>query len=100
VDGTSFLPLLLGKDQGFSDRTIFWVRREGGSFGGQAYYAARTGDHKILQNTPYEAIQYFNLEEDPYEKVALEQADSEIFNNLRRELQEHIQQSGSIPWQK
>jgi arylsulfatase A-like enzyme len=100
VDGISFLPLLQGKDQEIPERSMFWVRREGGNYGGQAYYAARKGDHKILQNTPYEAIQYFNLKEDPYEQEALEQADSEIFKNLREELREHIQQSGSIPWQK
>lgn len=100
VDGISFLPLILDPSRKIPKRSMFWVRREGGSYGGQAYYAARMGDAKILQNTPYEAIRFFDLNEDPYEKVALEQADSEIFKSLRKELQEHIQESGSIPWQK
>jgi len=100
VDGISFLPLLLGKDQEAPERYMFWVRREGGIYGGQAYYAARKGDHKILQNTPYEAIQLFDLEKDPYETEALDQSDSEVYKELRKELQEHIQQTGRIPWQE
>lgn len=99
VDGISFLPLLRRNDQELPDRNLFWVRREGGHYGGQAYYAARRGDFKILQNTPYEAIQFFNLDEDPYETRPLDQSDSEVFNQLRKDLREHIRQSGKIPWQ-
>jgi arylsulfatase A-like enzyme len=99
IDGESFLPELKGAVRPPSDRTVFWVRREGHVYGGQAYYAARRGDYKILQNTPYEGIQFFNVGKDPYEKVALETEDSEIFRSLRSALQEHIQETGRIPWQ-
>jgi arylsulfatase A-like enzyme len=101
LDGISLLPTLLGKQDNSPERTIFWVRREGGpAYGGQAYYAARQGDYKILQNTPFEPIQFFNLKEDPYETNPLDQFQSDAYSNLRSQLQEHIQKSGSIPWQK
>ena len=78
-------------------------------YGGQAYYAARYGDYKILQNTPYEPIQYFNLKKDEYEKEALDPSDplspsnpseEKTFQTLRFQLQEHIRKAGEIPWQK
>jgi len=100
IDGLSFLPELMGEVRPPSDRTVFWVRREGHVFGGQAYYAARSGDFKILQNTPYEGFQFFNVGEDPYEKAPLDTEDSDIYLSLRSSLQEHIQEAGRIPWQK
>jgi arylsulfatase A-like enzyme len=100
IDGESFLPELKGEVRSPSERTVFWVRREGHAFGGQAYYAARRGDYKILQNTPYEPFHFFNVGEDPYEHTPLETKDSEIYTSLRSALQEHIQETGRIPWQK
>ncbi len=99
IDGSSFLPVLKGEEHNDPERTVYWVRREGGAYGGQAYYAARRGDHKILQNTPYEPFQFYNIGNDPYEKSPLPVSDSEIYKSLRTELRKHIQQSGSIPWQ-
>ncbi len=99
IDGTSFLPLLKGEEYDEPERTVFWVRREGGSYGGQAYYAARRGNFKILQNTPYEPFLFFNVGEDPYESIPLSISESEIYKTLRSDLRLHIQQTGSIPWQ-
>ena len=106
IDGISILPTLLGNQQTTNDRFLFWVRREGGKYGGQAYYAARYGDYKILQNTPYEPIQYFNLKNDEYEKEPLDPSDpsdqieNKIYKTLRSQLQDHIRKAGEIPWQK
>ncbi len=101
VDGISILPTLLGKQQTTNERYTFWMRREGGDkYGGQAYYAARHQDDKILQNTPFEAIQFFNLQTDEKESKALDQEKSDIYKNLRIQLQEHIRKAGSVPWQK
>ncbi len=100
IDGISILPTLLGNKQTTNDRFVFWVRREGGYYGGQAYYAARYRDFKILQNTPYEPIQYFNINNDEYEKNALDPSEDEIYQELRSQLQQHIRRSGEIPWQK
>ncbi len=99
IDGKSFLPELMGEDRPPLDRTVFWVRREGHRYGGQAYYAARQGDYKILQNSPYEAFQFFRVGKDPYEKEALDTESSEIYKSLRSAMQEHIQETGRIPWQ-
>lgn len=99
IDGISILNTILGKAQAFPERTLFWVRREGGNrYGGQAYYAARSGDWKILQNTPYEPFQYFDLGADEYEGNPLEPGD-ENYRMLRSALQDHIQRAGSVPWQ-
>ena len=100
IDGVSVLPGLLGKTQDLSDRPVFWMRREGNVFGGQAYYAARVGDYKILQNTPFEPIQFFNLKDDPYEQRPLDTANSKVYQRLRTELMGHIRASGQVPWQK
>jgi len=100
IDGISILPTLLGNKQTTNDRFVFWVRREGGQYGGQAYYAARYQDFKILQNTPYEPIQYFNIKNDVYEKKAIDPLQDETYQTLRSQLQEHIRKTGEIPWQK
>jgi arylsulfatase A-like enzyme len=101
IDGISIIPTLIGDPQITDDRYVFWVRREGGSrYGGQAYYAARYKNFKMLQNTPYEPIQYFNLEDDEYETHPLDPSAFEEFSILKKQLQEHIRSSGNVPWQK
>ncbi|MEM9659612.1 MAG: sulfatase-like hydrolase/transferase, partial [Planctomycetota bacterium] len=66
IDGRSFLPLLLGDAPDASPRDLFWTRREGGQkYMGQTIWAIRRGDWKLLQNTPQEPFQLFQLAEDP-----------------------------------
>ena len=102
IDGISILPTLLGLEQITDDRTVFWVRREGGNFGGLAYYAARQGGLKILQNTPWEPVQYFNLAADPIEQNPLDKTKDfpTVYNDLFRSQMKHIRLSGAVPWQK
>ena len=101
IDGISIIPTLIGDPQITDDRYVFWVRREGGSrYGGQAYYAARYKNFKMLQNTPYEPIQYFNLEDDEYETHPLDPTAFVEFNIMKKQLQEHIRSSGNVPWQQ
>lgn len=100
VDGISLLSTLLGKEQITDDRAVFWMRREGGGYGGQAYYAARYRDFKILQNTPYQPIENFNLAEDYREEQALPSDTNETFQRLRQALREHIRATGQVLWQK
>ena len=101
LDGMNILPTLMGESQNTDERYVFWMRREGGmSYSGQAYYAARFGHYKILQNTPFEAMQYFNLKEDPLEEKPLQLSDHEEFGILRSTLQEHIRQAGAVPWNR
>jgi len=99
IDGISLLPTLLGKGQKTDDRYVFWMRREGGKYGGQAYYAARYQHLKILQNTPYESIQFFDMKKDSLEESPLDLSDSDVFKAIRFQLQEHIRKAGAVPWQ-
>jgi arylsulfatase A-like enzyme len=100
VDGISLLPGLTGQKQETDNRTVFFVRREGNmKYGGMAYYASRSADYKIVQNTPWEPMQFFNLKEDPYETKPLEKTGKE-YETLFRQLMEHIRLSGVVPWEK
>jgi len=99
IDGTSVLPTLIGESQPSEDRFLFWVRREGGNYGGRAYYAARYGDFKLLQNTPFEPLLLYNLKDDPQEKTPLDR-EHPMYNKLFSALQAHITESGAIPYQK
>ena len=99
IDGRSILPTLRGKAQPGEDRFLFWVRREGGNFGGRAFYAARRGDFKLLQNSPSEPPQLYNLAEDPKEEHPLDKK-SPMYGQLFDALRDHIIQAGAVPWQK
>jgi arylsulfatase A-like enzyme len=100
VDGICILPTLMGKNQVTNDRVVFWVRRDGYDVGGLAYYAARYKEYKILQNSPFEPFQFFNLKDDEYETNAMEPLDNKMYRKLKISLQEHIRKAGAIPWQK
>lgn len=100
IDGISLLPLLKGEEQDTDNRMVHWVRREGNmQYGGQAYYASKYKDFKILQNTPWEPIQFFNIKEDPKEQYPITERSSETFKQLFKGMIEHIRQTGMIPWQ-
>ncbi|MCK9343893.1 MAG: N-acetylgalactosamine 6-sulfate sulfatase, partial [Massilibacteroides sp.] len=68
-------------------------------YGGKAYYAARYKDYKLLQNTPWEALQFFNIGKDPQEKQDITNKTSPEYLNLFDGMMEHIRVSGAIPWQ-
>jgi len=99
IDGRSILPTLLGKSQPDEDRFLFWVRREGGGYGGRAYYAARYGDYKLVQNSPYEPMELYNLKDDPQEQKPLDRR-HKMYRTLFTALRNHIIEAGAVPWQK
>ena len=100
IDGMSILPTLLGKRQSF-DRTLFWVRREGGQlYQGQDYYAVRRGPWKLLQNTPFENYQLFNLDDDPLELIDVSDGHRSIVKDLTEKLRHHVQVAAKVPWQQ
>ena len=100
IDGRSILPTLTGKEQPEDDRTLFWVRREGGGqYGGRAYYAARQADFKLLQNSPFEPLELYNLKNDPKEQKPLGRQHP-MYAKLFTALQGHITQAGAVPWQR
>ena len=100
VNGINLTPVLKGTGSIQTDRTVYWMRREGGQHNGLAYYAARKGNIKILQNNPFEAFKGYDLERDPLEKNPINTKDNELFKALKFSLQEHIRASGKIPWQQ
>ncbi len=99
VEGRSFLQTLLGNEIREEDRVLYFTRREGGSYGGKAYHAIRQGDWKLLQNSPYQPMELYNLKEDPLETTDLVKNEKEVFKKLNTELMKHIQQGGRVPWQ-
>ena len=99
IDGRSILPTLLGKLQPAEERFLFWVRREGGGYGGRAYYAARYGDYKLVQNNPFEPMQLYNLKDDPQEQKPLGRK-NKMYQKLFTALRNHIIEVGAVPWQK
>jgi arylsulfatase A-like enzyme len=99
IDGRSILPTLLGKRQPAEDRFLFWVRREGGGYGGRAYYAVRYGDFKLVQNSPFEPLRLYDLKDDPQEQDPLERRHP-MYNKLFAALRNHIIEAGAVPWQK
>ncbi|WP_375582842.1 sulfatase [Cyclobacterium xiamenense] len=101
IDGRSFLPTLLGKEMPVTDRPLYFVRREGGTrYGGKAYHALRRGDWKLLQNSPYQAMELYHLKEDPLEQTNRIERDPEVYRELHRLLRLQIQESGKVPWQR
>ena len=100
IDGHDLSSVLLDGHNGKPDRTLIWVRREGGgNYQGRAYYAIRRGPWKLLQNSPFEPMQLFNIDQDLQEKSPIS-SNKKIVQNLKRSLMDHIQRSGKIPWQK
>jgi len=101
IDGKNILPDLFsrGKIKADEERTLFWVRREGNRYGGRAYYAVRKGNWKLLQNSPFEPYQLYNLKDDPGEQHPLPK-DHPKYKELFNELKNHIIKAGAVPWQK
>lgn len=102
IEGRSFLATLNHIPSKSDElRTLYFTRREGGiAYGGKAYHALRQGDWKLLQNNPYQALELYNLKEDPFEKNNLAQKEPERVRKMNDVLMKHIQEGGKVPWQK
>ena len=101
VDGESILPALLGRQAPAPERTLFWMRREGGGFyHGRDYYAVRRGSWKLMQNHPYMPYRLYNLDEDPHEDRDVSKEQAVVIEELSRALRAHLQRAGAVPWQK
>ena len=101
VDGRSFLNTLLGESPREEERVLYFTRREGGlNYGGKAYHALRKGDWKLLQNSPYQPLELYNLKEDPAERQDLVKTELEVLKEMNSLLMRYIQEGGKTPWQK
>ena len=102
TDGISFVDELYNpKNSHRNQRILYFTRREGGTkYGGKTINALRKGDWKLLQNSPYESYELYNLLDDPLEKNNLIEIQTDIYNELNSLLMDQIQIGGTIPWQK
>jgi arylsulfatase A-like enzyme len=100
IDGVSFLPTLMGKEGAEVERTLFFVRREGGvAYGGKTIDAVRKGDWKLLQNSPFGPRELYNLRTDPQEKENLYAKEPKKVQELSAAMRVHLQRAGAVPWQ-
>ena len=101
IEGRSIWQTLQGDRQDFSERILYWLRREGGQqFLGQCQHAIRQGDIKLLHNSPFEPLELYNLANDPLETTDNAQTEKALFREMSQLLRAETQKAGSIPWQK
>ena len=101
IDGVSFTDELFSPSvNSQNDRTMYFIRREGGKkYGGKTINAIRKGNWKLLQNNPQEKYELYDLKSDPFEQINLIDAKPEVFNEMNQILMKQIQIGGKIPWQ-
>ena len=59
----------------------------------------RRDDWKLLQDSPFQPLELYNLRSDPLETTDLAAKNRKLFNELDAALRKHIQQAGSAAWQ-
>ena len=100
IEGRSIWQTLQGEQQDFSERILYWLRREGGGqFFGQAQHAVRRGDIKLLHNRPFQPLELYDLSSDPLETTNNIETDKERFREMSRLFQTETQKAGNVPWQ-
>ena len=101
LEGRSIWPTLQGEQQDFSERVLYWLRREGSQrFLGQCQHAVRLGDIKLLHNSPFEPLELYNLSTDALETTNNAQTEAELFREMSGLFQAETQKSGSVTWQR
>ncbi len=106
IDSVSFLPTLVGKadtsaNSSDSQRELYFVRREGGAaYGGKTIEALVQGDWKLIQDSPFQPLELYNLKTDPQESDNRIGQDREIAQKLSAALRQHIQNGGQVAWQQ
>lgn len=101
IEGRSIWRTLRGERQDFSERVLYWLRREGNQrFLGQCQHAIRRGDIKLLHNSPFEPLELYDLSTDALETTNGAQAETQLFREMSGLFQAETQKAGSVPWQR
>jgi arylsulfatase A-like enzyme len=101
IDGVSFLPTLLGKEQPHMLRDLYFVRREGGmQYAGKTIEALTRGDWKLVLNSPFAPMELYNLKDDPQETTDLAAKEKQVLAEMTAALRKQVQRGGRVPWQK
>ena len=101
IEGRSIWQTLQGEQQDFSERVLYWLRREGNQrFLGQCQRAVRLGDIKLLHNSPFEPLELYNLATDALETTNVAWTEAELFREMSGLFQAETQRAGSVPWQR
>ena len=106
IDGFSLLPTLLGEpgpnsNSKDSARELYFTRREGGpAYGGKTIEALIRGDWKLIQDSPFQPLELYNLKSDPQESRNVILDEPVIARELAASLRKHIQNGGQTPWQQ
>ena len=101
IEGRSIWQTLQAEQQDFSDRILYWLRREGGQrFLGQCQHAVRRGNTKLLHNSPFEALELYDLSDDPLETTNGSQTQIDLFREMSQLFQAETQKAGHVPWQR
>ena len=96
LDGRSFLPVLLGKENAAPTRHLFFVRREQP---GGVYYGGRNGDYKLVQNVADGPFTLYNLSDDLAETTDLSASTPAAYSELMSALEQHRLLADQVPWQ-
>lgn len=100
IDGVSFASVLKNNSAKIAPRPVFFSRREGGGYGGKASNAVINNSMKLLQNTPTQPFELYDLSKDPLEQHDLINAGTGQRVILNQLLMKQVQRGGSVPWQK
>ena len=100
LDALSLVPLLQGKAMPQRDRNLYFVRREGGKYGGKAYQAVVRDGWKLMQNDPFSPLELYHIADDPQETKDLASKEPEKFKQLFELMRDHIRRGGATPWSR
>jgi arylsulfatase A-like enzyme len=98
LDAVSLEPMFRG-EMPDDARELYFVRREGGAYGGKSYEALIRGDWKLMQNDPFRPLELYDVRNDPQETTNRIADRPGIARQLGASLRRHIQRGGHVPWQ-